>query len=333
MDMIAAIRRRPGMYVGATDSDGVVHLAMAAIGNAFDQHLLGRCGRIEVSVEPDGTISVGDDSPGLSVDATGSQPPLAELLTLHLGPPAAVGSLGMTVVNALSAALEIVTVHAGVCARGRWRRGQPDGAIEAAPTTAANGTLLRFTPDPAIFGDHRVDIGSLLDRTGVLVALRPGLVIDVRTACRQQEPDGLTARVRRALVPASSVAAGRRDLVTSTGPLTVDVALGWRSASSAPVVESFVNYLRSRDNGTHVDGLFVGIRRILGGNRAAHGAGLVAAVAVFLPDPRWANSTKDRLVTPSAREAVANVTAEALRTWTTANPEATATLRARISGP
>lgn len=330
------------MFIGGVDSQGLVHLAMEVIGNAFDQHLLGRCGRIEVAVEPDGTIAVSDDGLGIAVEGDGDRPPLAELLTIDRGLPTADGhrphvhltmvGVGLAVVNALCAELEVETVHAGVRARGRWRRGRPDGAIEAAPTTAPSGTRLRITPDPEIFGDHRIDLGALLAQINTLVALRPGLIIDVRTASRYHEPAGLAARVRRVLrAPNTTVASACRDLVTPDGPLNVDVALAWQHSRDAPVVESFVNYQRSRA-GTHVDGLYDGIRRILRGKRAAHASGLVAAVAVVLADVHWGNPTKDRLVTPAVRAPVADVTAAALEAWAAAHPDAAAELRARLSG-
>jgi len=331
------------MFIGGDDSHGLLHLAMEVIGNAFDQHLLGRCDRIEVAVEPDGTIAVRDDGPGIAVEAVGDRPPLAELLTIDRGLPTADGhrphvhltlvGVGLVVVNALCAELEVDTVHGGVRARGRWRRGRPDGAIEATPTTAPSGTRLRITPDPEIFGDHRIDLGALLEQIDTLVALRPGLIIDVRVASRYHEPAGLTARVRRVLrAPTATVASARRDLATADGPLTVDLALGWQGSRDAPVIESYVNYQRSREHGTHVDGLFDGIRRVFRGKRAAHASGLVAAIAVVLADVHWGNPTKDRLVTPAVRAPVADVTAAALEAWAAAHPDDAAALRARLSG-
>ncbi|MBK7077052.1 MAG: hypothetical protein IPH44_32655 [Myxococcales bacterium] len=340
--IIESARRRPGMFVGGCDGQGLVHLAMEVIGNAFDQHLLGRCDRIEVAVEPDGTITVSDEGGGLPVDGGEGRPPLAELLTIHRDLPTADGhrphvhltlvGVGLVVVNALCAELEVETVHAGVRARGRWRRGRPDGAIEATPTTAPSGTRLRFTPDPEIFGDHRIDLRALLDQIDALVALRPGLVIDVRLASRRHEPEGLAARVRRVLRdPSATVASARRDVVTPDGPLTVDVALAWEPYRADPVIESFVNYQRSGDHGTHVDGLYDGIRRVFRGKRAAHASGLVAAVAVVLADVHWGNPTKERLVTPSVRAPVADVTVAALKAWGAAHPDAATALRARLS--
>ncbi|MEZ4398447.1 MAG: ATP-binding protein [Kofleriaceae bacterium] len=343
MDLIDVIRRRPGMYVGGCDDQALVHLAMEVLGNAFDQHLLGRCDRIEVAIEPDGTLVVSDDGDGISIDGDERRPPLASLVTVGHHTPTADGhrphvhlahaGVGLAVVNALSAAFEVETVHAGVRARGRWRHGRPDGAIAATPTTAPSGTRLRCTPDPEIFGDHRIDVVAVLDRIDTLVALRPGLVIDVQLAGRQHEPDGLTAQVRRLLRPwTATVAAARRDVVTADGPLTVDVAVAWKHVPDDPAISSFVNYQRNRDHGTHVDGLFDGILRVFGGTRVANGAGLVAAVAVVLADVHWGNPTKDRLATPAVRKPVADVTEAALHAWSAAHPDDAAARRARLSG-
>lgn len=223
VDIIEAARRRPGMFIGGDDSQGLLHLAMEVIGNAFDQHLLGRCDRIEVEVASDGTVVVSDDGPGIAVEGDGERPPLAELLTIYRDLPTADG--------------------------------------------------------------HRPHVHLTLVGVG---------------------------------------------LVTADGPITVDVALAWRDRHHRPSIASYVNYQRSRE-GTHVDGLLDGIRRVFGGKRAAHEAGLVAAVAVVLADVHWGNPTKDRLLTPSVRKPVADVTVAALQAWSAAHPDAAAALRARLS--
>jgi DNA gyrase/topoisomerase IV subunit B len=109
------------------------------------------------------------------------------------------------------------------------------------------------------------------------------------------------------------------------------VALAWRGSHHGPSIASYVNYLRSREHGTHVDGLYDGIRRVFRGKRAAHASGLVAAVAVVLADVHWGNPTKERLVTPSVRAPVADVTVAALKAWGAAHPDAATALRARLS--
>jgi DNA gyrase/topoisomerase IV subunit B len=79
---IESARKRPGMYVGdTTDGSGATHLVFEVLGNAFDQYLAGRCSRVEIVVDADGTVMVTDDGPGLSVDGDETRPPLQQILT------------------------------------------------------------------------------------------------------------------------------------------------------------------------------------------------------------------------------------------------------------
>src|SRR5262245_24012638 len=82
LDAIAAVRKRPGMYVGDTDGGaGVLSMVLEVIANACDQHFAGRCSTIDIDVAADGTIMVTDDGPGMPVDGNDRLPPIGVLLT------------------------------------------------------------------------------------------------------------------------------------------------------------------------------------------------------------------------------------------------------------
>lgn len=317
LDDIDGIRKRPGMYVGGTDGRGALELVMSLVGNAFDQHLAGRCTRIAVQIDDD-TIVVEDDGPGMAGDDTTILARFARWTDLptedghrphvHLSP----GPLSLVVPCALSTSLELRSVRDGVELTARWARGRVVEAPRRTPTTAASGTQLRLVLDREIFtGSIAPD--ALLSRLDDLALLAPALTIAYRLASAVPSRSLAERVAQTAAVAIDQVVTTRVEHATPDGPITLEVAFAWRPGRDEPVVDSFVNYIRSRGHGAHVDGLLDGITRVIRGRRAEAERGLVAIVAVVLADVHFGDPTRDRLVTPAARPAVAAATAAALR--------------------
>lgn len=338
LDFIDCIRRRPGMYVGGTDATGLHGVVMGVIGNAFDQHLAGRCTRIDVRVDGAGWIEVADDGPGMTSDAE----VILRRFAVDTRRPTEDGhrphvhlehnAFALVVVCALAEVVELTTVRAGVELSARWRRGRVELAPTTQPTASPSGTRLRWRADPEIFGASVVDLGLLMTRLDELAVLAPGLTIGHAFDGVTVQPGGLAGWVARtAEVPLDHVIAARVDTTAGDQPLTVDVALAWPRFAEATIV-SYVNYQRSRDHGVHVDGVFDGVTRALGVPRARVRADHYGAVAVVLADVHFGNPTRGRLVTPAVRPAVAAVVAGAVRAWTAAHPDAAAALRTRLTG-
>ena len=338
LDVIDAIRRRPGMYVGGTDATGLHGVVMGVIGNAFDQHLAGRCTRIDVRVDADGWIEVADDGPGMTSDAE----VILRRFAVDTRRPTEDGhrphvhlednAFSLVVVCALAEVVELTTVRAGVELRARWRRGRVELAPTTQPSVAPTGTRLRWRADPEIFGVSVLDLGTLMTRLDELAALAPGLAIGHAFEGVTTEPRGLAGWVARtAEVPLDHVIAARVDTTAGDQPLTVDVAVAWPRFARSTMV-SYVNYQRSRDHGVHVDGVFDGLARALDVPRGRIRADHYGAVAVVLADVHFGNPTRDRLVSPAVRPAVAAVVAAAVRAWTAAHPDAAVALRTRLGG-
>jgi len=342
---IGAVRKRPGMYVGdATSGDGVLHMVLEVVANACDQHFVGKCSTIEIEVAANGTITVEDDGPGMPVQGGDGLPPIGLLLTtrserptvdghrphVHLGQ----GGLGLFVVNALSERFELTTIRGGVEARIIYARGELVEPLAMAPTSRASGTRIRFRPDPQICLHSRVPRTQLSQRLEDLSFLLPQQKLRWHIAGDDIAAGGLAARVALAVPCAlGDVASHRASFDTTLGPIDVEVALAWRDPQwhlkAVPVLDSFVNLERSRSHGTHVDGLIDGVVAFLGrGRRAGHVAGIVAAVAVILPDVKWGNPMRDRLDSPEARAPVAEAARLALARWAEVHPEAAAALLA-----
>lgn len=311
LTLVQAVRRRPAMYVGnTTDGSGIQHMIFDAIQRA----LLRRCTRIHIELAANGTITVEDDAPGWL-------PPLEPYLTRwpetshvdndDLCAPLEHMSIGLFVINALSERLEVCTARDGIASRVVGMRGEV-GAVATEPTQMPDGTRLRFDPDPQIFAHTRVWRGALAERLEDLSFLIPDVQMSWSFAGDDAARGGLAARVALATpCRLEGVARHRAAYDTPRGRVTVDVALAWRSgdgeSNREPWIDSFVNASRTRNHGTHVDGL-------LGATEQRH-RGLVAAVSVI--DPRVKLSAdRSRAENPELREPVAAATRAALATHT-----------------
>ena len=195
LEGLEAVRKRPGMYIGSTDSKGLTHLAYEIVDNAVDEALAGHCSRIELSLHPDGSVEVGDDGRGIPVDVeqrSGLTGVELVLTKLHAGGKFGGGGyktsgglhgVGASVVNALSARLDVTVRRDGRVHAMSFCRGVPgvfagdgpdapftprDGlSVAGRAPRAATGTTIRWWPDVALFSK-----GSTVDDAALLARLR-----------------------------------------------------------------------------------------------------------------------------------------------------------------
>jgi DNA gyrase subunit B len=211
LEGLEAVRKRPGMYIGSTDSRGLMHCLWEIIDNAVDEALGGHCTRIEVQLHGDGSVEVRDDGRGIPVDVeprTGLAGVEVVMTRLHAGGKfgggsyAATGGLhgvGASVVNALSARLDVEVDRDGKTHAISFRRGAPgefrDGAADGAFTEKSGmrvagrvtkkrtGTRVRYWADRQIFSkDATLSLDELHNRARQTAFLVPGLTIAVRDA-------------------------------------------------------------------------------------------------------------------------------------------------------
>ncbi|WP_028649792.1 type IIA DNA topoisomerase subunit B [Nocardiopsis sp. CNT312] len=209
LEGLEAVRKRPGMYIGSTDSRGLTHCMWEVIDNSVDEALGGFCERIDVTLHTDGSVSVSDDGRGIPVDIepkSGLSGVELVMTKLHAGGKFGSGSytasgglhgVGASVVNALSARLDVEVDRQGRTHAISFRRGIPGRFAGAGPdaeftpvsgleqvrkvATTITGTRIRFWPDMQIFlKDAEIARQSLLDRARQTAFLVPGLTIAVR---------------------------------------------------------------------------------------------------------------------------------------------------------
>ena len=221
LEGLEAVRKRPGMYVGSTDSRGLMHCLWEIIDNGVDEALAGVCSTIEVTLHDDGSVEIHDDGRGIPVDVhqrTGLSGVEVVFTKLHAGGKFGGGSyaasgglhgVGASVVNALSARLDVEVDRDGRTYAMSFRRGEP-GIFDAAGPDAAftpftdhselrvtgrvrkgvTGTRIRFWPDPEIFlREAAVAVDELVTRVRQTSYLVPGLELVLRDR-RRVDTDG-----------------------------------------------------------------------------------------------------------------------------------------------
>jgi DNA gyrase subunit B len=236
LEGLEAVRKRPGMYIGSTDSKGLTHLAYEIVDNAVDEALAGHCARIEVTLHPDGSLEIGDDGRGIPVDVeskSGLTGVELVLTKLHAGGKFGGGGyktsgglhgVGASVVNALSVRLDAVVRRNARVHTMSFSRGVPgtfagegpaarftprDGlSVAGKAPKGSTGTSVRWWPDLPLFSQgSAVDIEQLRDRLRQTAFLVPGLslvVLDRRSGELVEESfrfDGGTADFVEHLAP------------------------------------------------------------------------------------------------------------------------------------
>lgn len=329
LEGLEPVRRRPGMYIGSTDGEGLFHMLFELVGNSIDQHLGGHATELRVAISSDGWILVSDDGPGIPTIAMPERADrrrvsfLEHVFTrlhcgatfdghfphIHLTP--GLHGVGVAVVSALSERVEVETTYEGVRWQQVFERGERATPLQRLGPTAVEGTAIRFRPDPMVFG------AAQLERTAVEARLRELAWLNPRLRMFWQERR-LGARGGIATW-ASRLAAERGDVVcryattNRVRDVHVEVAFAW-NACGEPIVRSYVNMQPTCRDGTHVDGIWSGfaehartrktIARRVRHVREAIGCGLVAIVHVGLYHARFGSPSQDQLKNPEAAGAV-----------------------------
>ncbi len=192
LEGLEAVRRRPGMYIGSTSIRGLHHLVYEIVDNAIDEAMAGKCHRIEVTLHPDGSVSVQDDGRGIpaGIHPKMGIPTLEVVYTiLHAGGKfdgegykfsGGLHGVGASVVNALSEWVELDNCYDGRRYTMRFERGAVTRAFKCEGETDRHGLYVRFKPDATIFDETVFEYETLLARLREQAFLNAGVNISIR---------------------------------------------------------------------------------------------------------------------------------------------------------
>ena len=355
LEGLDAVRKRPGMYIGSTDSTGLHHMVWEIVDNAVDEALSGFGNKILVTINKDGSLTVEDEGRGMPVGIHASGKPTIEVIftILHAGGKFGQGGyktsgglhgVGSSVVNALSTWLEVEVTRDGTVYRQRFENGgHPATTLEKigkAPKSKT-GTKVTFMPDPSIFSTTEFKYNIISERLNESAFLLKEVTIvleDKRTDQKEEfhYENGVQDFVtylnedKDSLTPVLYFE-GKQD------GFEVEVAMQYNDGYSENIL-SFVNNVRTKDGGTHEAGLKTAITKAMNEYARKVGLlkdkdknlegsdyreGLTAVLSVLIPEEhlQFEGQTKDKLGSPLARPIVDGLVAEKLSFYLMENGE------------
>jgi DNA gyrase subunit B len=345
------------MYIGSTGERGLHHLVYEVVDNAVDEALAGFADLIEVTLLADGGVRVTDNGRGIPVDEHPVEHrPAVEvvLTTLHAGGKfdsqsyAVSGGLhgvGVSVVNALSARLEVEVRRDGHVWRQSYKLSEPTGPLTRGEETDQTGTIVTFWPDDEIFETTEWSFETLSRRLQELAFLNRGLTIelaDQRPAHINGEPtvvtyhydDGLADFVRYLNASKEPVHASIIEFADEDAGMALEVAMQW-TGSYAESVHTFANTINTAEGGTHEEGFRSALTNVVNRYAREQNAlrekdpnllgedvreGLTAILHVKLAEPQFEGQTKTKLGNTEARSFVQKACYDHLRDWFERNP-------------
>ena len=348
------VRLRPGMY---TDTTRPNHLVQEVVDNAVDEALSGHATEVEVSLFADGAVEVIDDGRGMPVDAhpehglTGVELILTRLHSggkfdnEHYNFSGGLHGVGVSVVNALSAWLEVEVKRDGVVHQQRFEGGEPVTKLEAAGAVGKRntGTRVRFLPDAAFFDSPRVALGRLRHVLRAKAVLCKGLRVSLSVEKGDGNGETETWRYEQGLGEYLASCMQAEDAIPATPFVheaegtgeAVAWALQWSPQRGELVRESYVNLIPTPLGGTHVNGLRSGLTDALREfcefrDLLPRGLKLVAddlweecafVLSARLSDPQFSGQTKERLSSRRAAAFVGGVAKDAFSLWLNEHPQ------------
>jgi DNA gyrase subunit B len=358
LEGLDAVRRRPGMYIGSTDTRGLHHLLNEIVDNSIDEAMGGHADEIIVTLDEDGSATVSDNGRGIPVDIMPKQkkPALEVVMTvLHAGGKFGGGGykvsgglhgVGLSVVNALSEKLEVWIHRSGKVHYQEYKRGKPLAPVATKGKTTQTGTTVRFYPDTEVFEEMDFKWEVVAHRLRELAFLNKATTIKLIDQ-RGDSPAGPRG-TEYCFYYEGGLKSFVRHLNQGLGPLNippvyvdkgiegnmVEVALQYNSGFSENIL-AFANNINTMEGGTHLTGFRTALTSVL--NKYARQAqlikesdpnlggddvreGLTAVISVKIQEPQFEGQTKTKLGNSEVAGQVQTVFSEGLMEYLMEHP-------------
>ncbi|AGR41118.1 DNA topoisomerase IV subunit B [Spiroplasma taiwanense] len=349
LEGLDAVRKRPGMYIGSTDSRGLHHLVWEIVDNSIDEALAGICTEINVSIEKDGSITVKDNGRGVPIGSykgTNQSTPEIIFSVLHAGgkfggdgykTSGGLHGVGSSVVNALSSKFKVIIHRDGLISQIKFANGgklvQP---LKQTGNSKQTGTTVNFLPDETMFSTVKFSFSTISERLKESALLNSGLKITLRDNRSDKYVEyiyenGLTEFVKELKGDQKEIISQPILIKGNEQEIDVEIAMTYTSDFSETVL-GFANNVKTSDGGTHITGFRTGLVKALndyGKNQSILKEkdkkldstdikeGLIAIVTVKIPENliQYEGQTKGKLGTVEAKTACERVTEESINFW------------------
>lgn len=346
------VRERSGMYIGNRDVRGLHHLVTEVVDNSIDEVMAGYAQVIQVTINPDGSITVADDGRGVPVeyDPSIGKSALEGVMTMlkyggKFGGTAyktagGLHGMGVKAVNFLSEWCEVEVRRGGYVYQQEYERGKPTGPVRRIGTAQGTGTKTTFKPDYQVFGDLKFDYNILYKRLQELAFLNRGVKIvlqDLRTGEGEtfQYQNGLVEFVQYLNRATESIHSDVIYIHQRDEESGVEVEVAFQYCSEyTENVHCYANNINTIDGGTHLTGFRSALTRTLQSYGKKENIfkdliptgedlreGLTAVVSVRLPNPQFEAQTKSKLNNPEIEGIVHSIVSEYLSRYLEEHPK------------
>ena len=357
LEGLEAVRKRPGMYIGSTDTKGLHHLVWEVVDNSIDEHLAGQCTAIHTVIHEDNSVSVSDDGRGIPVGMHKKlqKSALEVVMTvLHAGGKfdkdtykvsGGLHGVGVSCVNGLSSYLKAEVKRDGKTYAQEYSEGIPTSEVEVIGTSEETGTKITFRPDATIFESVVYKYETIANRFREMAFLNAGLTMTLRDERQFVEglpkeetfysEGGLKEFVNYLDANRTSLIENPIHVKVKEENVEVEVAMQYNTGYQENIY-SFVNNINTREGGTHVNGFRRAVNRVfkqygddnnmfsklkfaIAGDDFREG--LTAIVSVKVPEPQFKGQTKGELGNSEVTGIVSRAMGDALKAFLEENPQ------------